>query len=771
MRFGSVRWTACAAIAVLCAPLPLAAADVDVEELRFDRDQEVTIDAAEISYDRKEDSVSAVGEVEIRHGDTVLRADRVKVNRSTQDAEALGNATLDNPAISIQADEMRINLLDETGTLVDVEMQSDTFGYTLRGERIEKREGQKYRIENGNFTSCQCEDPDETVPWSVSGKLFDIDLDGYGDVHGGRLLIADIPVLYIPRAAFPVSQKRHSGFLFPRVGLSNRRGFQILQPYYWAIDKSQDLTVSVDIETAQRFGLIGEHRYALSRRSGGEMQAMYFNESIRGRPTEVTVPGLRNVDVPENRWGVIGNHSLATERSEIYTDIFLVGDDLFLREINTFTLDDAREVAIRTRPFTTSRLGAIHRWDRAIGKVEGVYSQNLVGPESNVIQVAPQGSLAAQKQLGYGLLTSVDTSVTNFERTTGITGVRADIFPRIDLRLPLGRSLSGSIGAGVRETAYALTQDRTVGGLNGQATGAEADTLINLPSTSHREIFEVRGDLRTGFSRVFDFQHFGLSRLKHTIEPQLGYLYIPAVNQDELPLFDGDDRIAERNVVSYGFSSRMLAKRARTSDTDSDDAADTVFELARLSLVQSFDFTGSVPQQGAPNQRTDLSDLDFTMRVNPAAGTSVRFASTLDPDDAELTSATVAVLLREPGWILPDTSWLSVLQRSSFAIEYRFIADNSVPGSSAVEQLDSSVLLQVTEQIGLRYAGRFTLADSRALGNYFGMSYLSSCDCWSVDMGISDRANPNEVQFQMQLNLLGFGSAEGGSPTGFSSVY
>ncbi len=733
--------------------------------LPFDPDQEITIDAEEISYDQKKGTVSAVGDVEVRNGETVLRADRVQVNRETQEASATGNAVLSNASVTIRASSMDINLTDETGSLRDVEMRSETLGFTLSGETIQKRDGQNYHIENGLFTTCQCDDPEDTVPWSVSGDVLDVDLEGYAEVSGGRLRIRDVPVLYIPQIAFPASQQRRTGLLFPRLGLSNRRGLQILQPFYWSIDKSQDVTLSVDLETAQRVGLVTEHRYAIDRDSGGGTQVMYFNEAARGKASGVSNSGTRHVDIPEDRWGIFGQHSYTVDSTELYADVLMVGDDVFLREINTFTLDDAQGVTLRTRPFSSTRAGVIQRWSRGYGQIEGVYHQNLVGREAFVLQNAPRAVATAQKQLGFGLLSAVDSSVVSFERSTGITGVRADVAPRLEMRLPLGRSWDGAISTAFRETAYVLTQDQMFGGFNGEATGAAANTLVDLPSTSSREAVEVRGRLATGIERVFDFPYLGLSKLKHTIEPQVEYLYIPPVNQDKQPIFDGEDRLASRNVVTYGFSSRVLGKRGR-DPSDEEEGEDSVFEVARVSLVQSHDFLGEVPQAGDSDARNSFSDLDFSMRVNAGAGTSVRVKSTYDTVRSDLTSATVAFLLTEPDWITSGYRLFQILRRSTVGFQYRFIADNSVPGTSAVEQFDASLVLRVTEQVGLRYSGRYNLADSRILGNFFGISYLSKCDCWSADLGISDKSNPDEIQFQFQVSLQGFGSTEGGSRTG-----
>ncbi len=733
-------------------------------DLPIDADAEVTIDADSIGYNQKENTVTAEGDVEIRNGATTLSADRVEVNRETQEASASGNAVLTTPSVSIRASEIDINLADETGTLRDVEMRSETLGFSLSGETIQKSEGQKYHIENGTFTTCNCDDPEDAVPWSVAGDTLDVDLEGYAEVSGGRFRIKDIPLLYIPRAAFPASQDRRTGLLLPRVGFSNRRGLQLLQPFYWAINKSQDATLSLDVETAQRVGVVAEHRYAIDRISGGGMQVMYFNEAMRGRATEVSIPGSDEVNVPENRWGVVGQHSYAVGNGQVYADLLLVGDDVFLREINTFTLEESEDVTLRTRPFTSTRAGIIQRWSRGYGQVEGIFHQNLVGDEAYVLQNTPRSVATAQTQLGWGLLGVVDSSIVSFERSKGITGVRFDLSPRLEYRLPLGDVLDGAVSTTFRETAYVLTQDQMFGGFNGEASGPSANTLIDLPDTSSREAFEVRGRVATGLARVFDFPHFGLAKLKHTIEPALEYLYIPSVNQDDQPVFDGDDRLAARNVLSYGFSSRLLGKRR--AGADSDDDGDSVFEVARLSLVQSYDFRGEVPQAGDTDARNNFSDLDFTMRVNGGAGTSLRLESTYDAERADVTSATVALLLSEPEWISSGYRVLDMLRRSTFAIEYRFIADNSVPGTSAIEQFDANMLLRLTDQIGFRYAGRYNIAASRLLGNFFGISYISACDCWTADFGISDKSNPNEVSFQFQMSLLGFGSTEGGSRTG-----
>ncbi|MGD9762944.1 MAG: LPS-assembly protein LptD [Candidatus Binatia bacterium] len=748
-------------------------------------DGPITIDAESLTYDQKGDTVSATGDVLIRRGDTTLSADTVEYNRRTSEARALGDAVLTSPDADIQAGAMFLDLDDETGELHEAQIESQRLRYSISGDRIQKGSGQRYHIENGRFTTCDCAEgaPD----WSIAAKQLDIELDGYGSLEGGTFNILDVPVLWLPRAAFPAFRERQTGLLIPRVGFSNRRGFQILQPVYWAINKSQDATLSFDLETSLRLGLVGEYRYAFSPENEGQFQAGYFYQY--SQTTDVIAPKGADKDTPNNRWGVIGDHTqrLGGEDGPLgYVDLMLVGDDLFLREMNTFALDYRQEVNLRTKPFTTSQVGILQTWERAVLQADATFYQDLVGPvvelppgptptpgpggqpnatntpqfterESLVIQRLPEARFAAQKQLGFGILGDLRGSVTNFQRSLGLAGFRADIKPAAELRLPLPRAMYGIMRLGFRETAYALTESHMNGGFTGDDPTAPP---INLPSGSTREIFELHTTVGTQLARVFDFPHFGLDKLKHTIEPQVEYFYVPPVDQDDLPVFDGIDRINKRSLFTYGFATRLLGRRAGAAEGDRGE----VFELTRLSIAQSYDVLRDIPPTSRlddvtgepvnPGQTGDhFSDIDVALRINPNRTTSVRTYTTYDPSENQISSTTIGIRLTEPLQTLDPKAPPRLWTRASFNVEYRFITD------SILQLIDSAVTLPLTDRIALLYAMRFDINDNSFLENYGGLRLLSSCDCWALTLGISNTRNPNEVQVQTQFTLTGLGAS------------
>jgi LPS-assembly protein len=703
-------------------------------------DQEITIDAQQVTYDQKTDVVTARGDVVVRRGETELRADEVRLNRSTNEADARGGVSVNDPEGTVYADSLRLNLDDETGAIDGAAIKSRRLQYSLWGSRVEKRLGQSYRIQNGRFSTCNCESGRQD--WSISGKDLEITLDGYGILKGGTFNILDVPVFYIPRAVLPVQRDRQSGFLMPRFGASNRRGFQTLVPFYWAISKSQDATIGFDLETSARVGVLARYRYALAQDSRGTLEASYFNEAFRGSSTG----GATIAKIPRDRWSVAGDQKQATfKNGKAYTDLNLVSDDRFFRDINTYAFEHARTVAIRTLPFTTSRVGILQLWDRVALKGEGTYYQDLTRADSETLQAAPRIGVWGQALLGWSLLGDVQAEGIDFQRPHGTAGLRFDVEPGLTLPLPIERYGFGSLRVSARETAYSLTETKladVTGGLPSE-----------LPSTSTREMVRVSGELGTVFDRVYPFQRWGLERVKHTIEPGIAYLYLPSVNQNENPFFDGVDRINHRNLMTYGVVSRLIGRFAESESADDAAKRSKIRELARFSLMQSYDISREIPPLKVGGRGADhFSDVDIAARVNPSRALSMRFSSNFDTSAADFSSASVGFFVEDPRGRDDDAPIRRIDTRTSAGVSYRFLTNN------LLQEVDTNLVMRLTDWAGFLYASRYNVVANRFLDNFFGLRLISNCDCWAVDIAVTNRSNPNETEARAQVTLLGLSS-------------
>ncbi len=715
-------------------------------------DQRVHVEAGSVVYEEATETVRATGGVVIRRGDVELRAAEVELNRTTGEAEARGHVVITEPDGALFADALSIRLDDETGWLKGAEVRSQRYRFSLIGDRIEKGLGQRYRIENGTFTTCLCGGGPPS--WSISGKKVDVDIGGFGRLEGGTFNVLGQPLIYLPRAWFPVARERQSGFLLPHFGFSNRRGFQAIVPFYWALSRSHDATFAADLETNARGGFLGEYRYALTQRTAGEVQLSYFNEFLRGaeRRAATTVGGPVR-EVPRNRWSLGGQHSQSLPLgAQGYADLFLVSDDHFLREINIFRVDYRRDVANRTRRYTESRVGVVRNWGRAALALESKYYQDLVRGDALTFQRVPQLRAWGQRLFGDRAHASAELDLTGFQRSRGVDGFRFDARPVVWLPLRTPWPVYATARLGLRETAYALTEQHMVGGFDPASHGK---FVLHLPSFASRQIFEAGPEVASELSRVYRYGEGGAGRLRHTIEPFFAYQYVPEVEQSNLPVFDDNDRVNHRNLVTFGVASRLLAKDVGTGGGQTAGSVPAVRELGSLSVAESYDISRTIPPVGEPagGPGSDhFSDIDVAVRANPARAASISVRSSYDASDGDISAAAVSLRLsdpRQPAHLAPT----AIEGRSALSLGYRIITQN------ILHQVDASLLLHLTDFLGFFYATRYDVKAAEILENHFGIRLLSLCDCWGFDLAFNDRTNPQEVEVRAQLTLVGLGSS------------
>jgi LPS-assembly protein len=527
----------------------------------------LSVDAEELSYDEAANEIVARGNVTIARSGSLLTADEVRIHRDTKVAEAIGNVRLTDPQGTLQTSRFHLELEDETGSMTDSRLFLNQNQLTVTGRRFEKSYGQTYHVEDGSFTTCQC--GVGAPSWSIAGDEIDITLDGYGIVRGATFNVLDVPVLYFPVAAFPAKTSRQSGLLAPQFGFSKRRGFTYLQPLYLVLNKSADATVSLDVETEARIGGIGEYRYALGPRSGGVVNVGFFDETIRGNAEgDIVNQTVADPDIPDQRWSVTATmtQDLAAGFSG-FVDSLAVSDDFLLREIPTFSFDPEYDTYRRTSRFSSTRGGLYRSWDNATLIAQAIYYQDFIQEDDLTLQRLPQTTLfASERFFDRRLKFRFAGEGVWFHREEGFDGPRVDLQPSVEAPFRWREFLRGSVGFGVRETAYHLTDTNLIvpvsqqGGLQDPEDLEEEELDDENPT---RELFQATFDVGTEVSRVFEVDRGNLMKLKHTIEPRAEYLFIPDVDQDDLPIYDFVDRVNQRNLFSYGFRTRLLAKLRR----------------------------------------------------------------------------------------------------------------------------------------------------------------------------------------------------------------
>ncbi len=738
-------WKTILLLIVLCVCPPTWAQE-QPSPAQPEEDEQVRVKGDALSYEEQSNVVSATGNVVVTKGQTTLSADKISVNRDTNTLDARGNVELNDTRGQVEADALQMEMENETGTITNGTVTLPRNQYVLTGKELKKSYGQTYHIKDGAFTTCDCDKDFDKADWSIGASTIDVALRGMGTIRHGVLRVRGLPVLYVPYAFVPVNNDRQSGFLFPNYGFSSKRGFVWQQPFYWAINKSYDATITTDLETAARIGAWGEFRYAPNEQTEGVLAASYFNEQIRGPATTTG---------PINRWSVTGVHrQLLAQDFRAYGDFFFVSDDQFLREISHRALNlksslELDDWDLRTRRFTDSRAGGVKTWRNALLRGEARYYQDLQDlplADDYTFQTLPRVQFRTQHVWKDRVELGLSVDGANFYRNQGYAGQRLDIAPSVAVPFHLGNYLYGSVKATGRETIYHMTSE--------DLGSPELTESGRLRGDRTRETVQLRAELGTRLSRVFNLHWGRLRQLQHVIEPQVSYSYVPAVHQQhDLPLYDSLDRINRRNLFVYGFSNRVLGKFATTPEAGAGDkpSAPTteVRELARFSVTHAYDSSRFIGRK-----KEHFSDMDINARLTPLPYTTFTVDSTYDVARGDVTMARLSASLSDPR-PLPATAPLleHVQRRTTLGVSYRTITDR------LLKEMNAYAVIRLNEYITGAYFGRYDFNAQSFIGNRYYLRFISPQDCWYVDLGLIDKVNPKEFEFRFLITFVGLSSS------------
>jgi LPS-assembly protein len=754
-------------------------------------------------YNYKTDAFVVSGNAVVRQRNSILTADEVDLLRPQHILHAKGDVHLVDPLGYIDASDARMSLADETGDLTNATITNKDKTYRLAGKKVQKLLGQRYAVLHGFFTTCGCDTG--TPDWSITAEQMDVHMGETAHARNARFNILGYPVLYLPYAVFPADTDRSSGLLSPRLGESGLRGFQLVQPYYWAIDKSSDATFAVDLETSQRVGGLAEYRLLSGLDNYFVLDGAFYDESLRSnanRAGDIVDTQIADPNIPVDRYDVIAMaRQHLTPDLVVYGDTITVSDSLFLREMNVWTLSrtigpgTAFPSNFQTMRDAVSDLGILDSFENGFARIQGGWNQDLIQPQQFVLQTLPQILVSGRKELAGGLAyTDYNFEGDNFWRRDGQSGVRLDLNPRVTVPWRLGDYLYGYGSVGLRETFYD-TSGHTITTIPVGTQGLLYNNGLKLGPLGQgglqsREMIYANAGIGTEIEKVYDLNWESIEKIKHTIEPFATFNYVPEVKQSQLPFFDQVDRIEARSLISYGFTSRIYAKLAArpssqeqegTSATDDPNAENapslspfrarssingsSVEELFRFTLLQAYDADHAVAEGSSR-----FSDLDLNGVVLPTRVWSMGGQLGYSPRTAGIHYAS-AYLSFQPWWTNNVSKlYMAKAESGSFLqVSYNYIA----PGPSAKTGVNASfsqfialrAYYDLFDRMGVYYAPSYDFVTHKQLSQEYGVRIKSPCDCWAFDMGVTKTVNPSETQFQFQLTLGGLGSV-GQSPFG-----
>lgn len=675
-----------------------------------------------------ENELRAIGNAELRRGDTSLTADRIYYLVPSDEAEATGNVRLRVGADEMTGPRLRLRLTDTTGIFESPSFQlaprvlnENTRATEARGDAAALRfDGEeRYRITDGRFTTCKPGQDD----WFVNAEQLDLDFQReVGTARGANVSFLGVDTPRVPWFNFSLNNQRKTGFLPPTIGIARRNGFEFALPFYWNIAPEYDATITPRFMERRGLQLLNEFRY-LQPTFRGEARGEFLpDDKVAG----------------EDRWAYTWLHNYINPHTGLsgYANVQRASDDSYFRDLSS-------RLAVATQSFLPAEAGLTYSssrgglWSVTGRAQEWQTLQDPLNPVQEPYNRLPQltGSYVKQVVGGFdagvlGEFVEFDTKQNNLP-----VGRRALAYP--SLSLPLLRPegfLTPKIG--YHYTSYNLDQ--------------LSDPLA--PRTPDRGLPIASVDSGLFFER--DTAVFGRDFVQ-TLEPRAYYLYVPYRDQSDIPLFDtsiadfnyaqifaenyysGPDRISDANQLTLAVTSRLVLPS-------------TGQEILRGILGQRYYFQDQrvALQPGGPTREGLTSPfivgLYGRISENWTADATVQYAFSENTTEDGLQRANLGVRY--------SPEYAKIVN-----LGYRYTAPGIGGVTDEIRQIDFSAQWPVARGVSVVGRYNYDLVGGQATEVLGGVEY--NAGCWIVRAVAQSFVTATDTRtnvFFLQLELNGF---------------
>ena len=608
---------------------------------------------------------------EIESSEMLFRADEIDFDQDSGEVRASGHVFFHDFARNMKmwAGHLTYDTDEKTGRFYDVigetrphivakpgVLTTDN-PFHFEGEWAE-RLGTKYILHDGFITNCKLPRP----WWRLRGKSFDIEPGQRVIAHNSTFMVQRMPLFFTPFFYHSLEKEpRKSGLLIPLVGHSSRRGWMVHAGYFWAINRSNDVTYRGQYYTSR--GLVHHVDYRGKPREGTDYDVILYGVQDRGAPNSGTPPqkysGVNLLAVGESNLGkgwtaranisYISSFRFRQEWSESYSDI--IGSEIHSvmfanKNWSNYTVN---AVFARLQNFQSSEIPIT-----SPGETAPHYESNSV-----IIRKLPEVEFSGRNRRIWDKLPfyfSFDSSagllyryqpVFNKDNTalldtfqTGQFMNRSSVSPYITGAFHwAGIHLVPSFG--IQETYYGETQvpdqDRyRVVGTNMVRSARDFSLDIMLPT----------------LARVFQKKTVFGDKLKHVIEPRVTYRYVTGIGTDYVRYirFDEKDIWANTNELLLSLANRIYARRGSSVEeifsweVFQKRYFDPTFGGALVAgqrnvILPSADLTGYAFLAGPRN----TSPVVSVMRVTPVSGLGIRWQADYDARNSGIMDSSLAV--------------------------------------------------------------------------------------------------------------------------------
>ncbi|MBN2255303.1 MAG: LPS-assembly protein LptD [Deltaproteobacteria bacterium] len=685
----------------------------------------VNLEANTVTYDSEKDNYTATGDVEITFEGGYLKADAVEYNRTTGDAAAEGNVVIMHNKDLLYGDSGHFNLTSKTGDVDNGRLFFEKNHFYLTGTKIEKTGEASYFLRDATASTCDGELPD----WRFTGKELNVTVDGYGTLKHGTFQVKNWPLIYLPYVIFPAKTTRQSGLLYPRIAYSSdKHGWDVGIPFYWAMSDNADATFYQRYMDKRGFQEGVEFRYCISEDSFGTFYGEFLNDSrAQGISDENEDPLQREWTDNQHRWSYYLNHETTFSPGFYFrTDIIKISDVWYFRDFDDYNyyLDHYDESGTKrfdkvsfladksiTSLESTARL--VKNWDMYNVTTLVQYTDNLQSySNDSTLQKYPEVTVTGVTQpiagtpFNYALTSQYDY----YYRTEGYRGHYFDMHPIVSLPLRYRDYFRITPQVGVRETSWdsAHSKESTPG------------------KRGYRELYDLGATASTEIHRIFNIGGESVQMIRHGIQTDITYAYIPYVYQGDRA--DYVDVVSEENTITYSLTNTLIARLADEEGNRSYN------EFFRLKLSQIYDLKEARRSTTAGTRdRRPFGPVDMELNVDPFKYLSFYADASFDVNAGEW---------KETNYDATVSDW----RGDSLTLEYRYT-------QKTLEEINLNLKACITDALQFNYMLRKNEFDKKVLETLYSIDYTSQC--WAVQLTYTD--TPDDRKFMIIMSLYGLG--------------
>jgi len=552
-----------------------------------------------------EDRLIASGNVEIAWEEYRIYADYMEFNPKTKEIIAQGRVTMVSNQTVISGERLMFNLKERTGVLFDVYGQAPPTA-RYKTDQLKQVDNETLTFDKVEFTTCtQCK-----PRWKITCSKGKIKKEKYIAMNNAVLRIKNIPIFYIPYLRYPLSDSgKATGFLFPGIGMSNLRGFFLLNSFFWNIRDNIDLTLGLDYYGKAGIGIYQEFRY-LFPNLDGNIKFYLFNY----KPSVV---------LDEGETAPTDDSFYSQNSSDYFLKMTHKQKIKFLNTRIIINIDKQSDANF-LRLFSNDFDAVLRRISRSSVSVNSSLAKNITlsgnaaindtyytfNNSSRSLRYLPTISLKWSQQKVWKVpgYFSLDTSYSNVQRigksydeeqelfVTDIRTQRININPSYSLSLITSPWLSAKLSLNSKSSIYLKSRDPVT------------KEILNESLHLHYDTAEV-GVKGPVFSKIFEFKK---SKIKHLIEPNLTMRYVTQIKDEDrarlIPVDNFD--YPSYSYVGLSFTNRLLIK------TNKDKSAREIFSHT-ISQEYYFDPAAAHRNRTINDLYPEFSELKNTIRFRP----------------------------------------------------------------------------------------------------------------------------------------------------------